>query len=192
MIYYLRGRVIAKSTKALVVESSGIGFLVQVSESVFEYADIGSEIELFVAAILRGDTFELYGFDNASEREMFDTLRSMDSVGPRLAFRIISKLGIKGILEAVSKKNPVALEQVEGIGKKTASKILLELVSKFELFKDSIVSGYNEERKVAMEALEKLGLKKEEITRLFSDLDFTKLKTAEEIVSEALKKLSKG
>lgn len=192
MIYYIRGKVIGKSSRGIVIESAGIGFLVQVSESVSRSAEIGSEIELFVAPIFRGDYFELFGFENASERDMFDTLRSMDSVGPRLAFRIISKLGLKGILEAVSKRNTIPLEQVEGIGKKTASKILLDLSSKFDQFENLIFSGDNEERKVALEALEKLGLKKEEINKLLYDLDFTKLKTAEEIIIEALKKLNKA
>lgn len=191
MLYYLKGKVRKKLSESLLVEANGLGFLIQVSRNVFSRVNEEDEVELYVATVLRGDFFELYGFSDVNERILFDFLKTIDSVGPKIAFRIISTLGKDGIVESITKKNPLLLEKVEGIGKKTASKILFELLSKVDI---SLLGGYKtgeEEIRLAEEALLKLGMRKEEIQKVFSELDFTSLTSAEEIVRESLRRIGR-
>jgi Holliday junction DNA helicase RuvA len=188
MFHYLKGRVIEKLDGQLLIEVGGIGFLINVSEDTVLGSASGEEIELYTSVVFRGDVFEIFGFTELQDRQLFEVLKTIDSVGPRLAFRIISRLGKKGIIEAVKKRNSAFLETVEGIGKKTASKILLELSSKLEkIVSIQAVPSGGANLEVVRMALEQLGLTKAEVSEVLSELDFSKNQTPEEIVQEALK-----
>jgi len=187
MISYIKGKVIRKTASGILIEQSGLGFFVALPQRVLERISEGTEMELFTAVIYRNDSFEIFGFENYEELDVFELLRRIDSVGPRLAFKLVGTLGIEGIFDAVQKKNSVALEKVPGIGKKTASKIMVELVSMLDGSNLAPLYVESEEIKSAREALLQLGVSREEISRVFAELDFTKFKTASEIVREALK-----
>lgn len=190
MISYIRGRIKAKNEKGLLIENQGLGYFVNVSSEVLQKALSGEEIELYLATALRNDFFEIYGFESFEDRMLFEDLRSIDSVGLKLAFRIVTELHRDGILNAIKNRNPAVFESVPGIGKKTASRILLELTGKFE--KEGLgVVGFSagDDVRVAEQALEKLGLTKEEIRQAISTLDLSALKTPEDIVKAVLRSI---
>ncbi len=190
MISYIRGRIKAKNEKGLLIENQGLGYFVNVSSEVLQKALSGEEIELYVVTALRNDFFEIYGFESFEDRMLFEHLRSIDSVGLKLAFRIVTELHRDGILNAIKNRNPTVFESVPGIGKKTASRILLELTGKFE--KEGLgVVGFSasDNVRVAEQALEKLGLTKEEIRQAISTLDLSALRTPEDIVKAVLRSI---
>lgn len=189
MFYFLEGKVLKKTASEVLVKSGDFGFLIRVSSRLLEKLNEGDHVFLYTAFVFRNDVFEVFGFEELFERDLFDLLKSIESVGPKLAFKIIATLGKEGIAEAVYKKNPVLLEKVEGIGKKSALKILLELVNKLDPKLLGSYEAENEEIKLARQALEQLGVRGEEIARVFSKLDFGKIKTADEIVKEALRRM---
>lgn len=192
MLYLIEGKVIKKTPSGAVIKAGNLGFMVQLPQQLLSEVKEGEEVSVYTAVIFRNDSFEIYGFKELFDRDLFDVLRAIDSVGSRLAFRIVSTLGREGVLEAVTKKNPVLLEKVEGIGKKTALKVLLELTNRLDARMLKSFEAGSEEIEVAKQALEKLGLRGDEIVRVFSEIDFGKLKTADEIIKEALKKIGKG
>lgn len=192
MLYLIEGKVIKKTPSGAVIKAGNLGFMVQLPQQLLSEVKEGEEVSVYTAVIFRNDSFEIYGFKELFDRDLFDVLRAIDSVGSRLAFRIVSTLGREGVLEAVTKKNSVLLEKVEGIGKKTALKVLLELTNRLDARMLKSFEAGSEEIEVAKQALEKLGLRGDEIVRVFSEIDFGKLKTADEIIKEALKKIGKG
>lgn len=188
MFYAIKGQIREKTDDCLLVEVKGLGFLIRVSEDLLVKSRIGEEVELYTSVILKGDVFEIYGFEDFQDRQLFDVLRTIDSVGPRLAFRIISKLGKRGILDAVNRRNSSVFESVEGIGRKTASKILLDLTGKLEKIAVAASSAVPSDNiQAARSALEQLGLTKAEISECLSEINFANAGTVEEIVQEALK-----
>lgn len=188
MFHYLKGRIIKKLDEKVLIDVNGLGFLINVSEDTATAVKVGEVIELYTSVVFRGDSFEMFGFKDLQDKQLFEELRTIDSVGPRLAFRIISRLGKKGVVEAVKKKNSAFLEKVEGIGRKTASKILLELSNKLEkIVSFEAVSAGGENLEIVRMALEQLGLTKAEISEVLSELDFAKNNAPEDIVQEALK-----
>lgn len=192
MISFIKGKIVRKTASGALIEHSGLGFFVLLSQRALERIGEGMEAEFFTAVIYRNEAFEIFGFENYEELEVFELLRRIDSVGPRLAFKLIGTLGVDGIFDAVQKKNSVALERVPGIGKKTASKILVELVSLLDASKLAPLHLKTDEVETAREALLQLGVSREEIARVFAELDFTEYKTASEIVREALKIIGAG
>jgi Holliday junction DNA helicase RuvA len=189
MISYLKGKVVRKTALGAIIERSGLGYLVLLPERTLAKIREDSEVEVFTAVIYRNDSFEIFGFEEYEELELFELLKRIDSVGPKLAFKIIGTLGIEGISQAIQKKNSVIFEKVPGIGRKTASKILLELVNKMEGFILTSRHAENDEVQVAKEALLQLGVSRDEITKIFAEIDFSGLKNASEIVREVLKLL---
>lgn len=114
----------------MVLDVSGVGYLVQVVPSMALNATLGSELFLRTAFIVREDAFTIFGFETAEELATFDLLRSVTGVGPKSALSIIHQLGVDLLAAAVSSEDDSAFKQVSGIGPKTAKLIVVSLAGK--------------------------------------------------------------
>ena len=136
----------------------------------------------------------LYGFFSKDELEMFLLLTSVSSIGPKNAITILSSLGVEEIKLAIANNDIDALIKAKGVGKKTASRIILELMDKVKLMpmsnKKSTISPLpkNEDLDVAKEALQNLGYAQNDIANVLNELKDMDL-SLEDLIKESLKRL---
>ena len=132
MIASLRGTIQSSSLNSLVLDVSGVGYLVQVIPSLALNAVKGREVFVHTAFVVREDGFTIYGFETLEELTAFDLLRSVTGVGPKSALSIIHQLGVAELSNAVFNEDDTAFKEVSGIGPKTAKLIVVTLAGKVQ------------------------------------------------------------
>ncbi len=137
MIASLRGRVAHRGTDEVVVEVGGVGLSVVVSPRTAAGLEVGQECVLTTQLVVREDSLTLYGFADASEREVFRTVQTVSGIGPRLALTMLATLSADQIRSAIATEDIAALTSVSGLGRKSAQRIIVDLKDKL----DGPVSG---------------------------------------------------
>lgn len=132
MIAHLKGTIIAKQPRALVVDVHGVGYLVHTSRTLLESKSSGENVSLFIHMHVREDDLSLYGFSTSQELDFFKLLLSVSGIGPRSALELMN-LPLIHLKQAIVKKDLAYLTHVPGIGRKTAERICVDLSSKIEL-----------------------------------------------------------
>lgn len=130
MISQIIGPVIDKEEKAVVIQAGGIGVKVFVSASWIPQLSLQEICTVFTHLIVRETELSLYGFKSKEERSFFILLLGVNGVGPKLALGILSSMSPENIKRAVFNEQPELFNNVSGVGKKTAQKILLQLQDK--------------------------------------------------------------
>lgn len=143
MIGYLRGRLARAEPDRLLIDVGGVGYDVHVPLSTFYEAQkavdeggdgIGdgedTEIELFVHTHVREDALLLFGFWSDLERQLFLKLIAISGIGPKLAQAILSGLPPEELISAITAGDLARLNRIQGVGKKTAERMVLELKDK--------------------------------------------------------------
>src|SRR3954468_1045601 len=132
MIGWLRGRVVAEEPSGVVLEVGGVGYELTIPVGTLGRApgDAQGEIELWVHTHVREDALELFGFASELERRVFRLLVSVPNVGPKTAVGVLGALPIADLSRAISARDLGRLGKVPGIGKKTAERLVVELVDK--------------------------------------------------------------
>lgn len=171
------------------VETGGVGLSIYVPEAVERTAQEGEVITLYLTMLFRNDSFELFGFASPEDRDFFNLLKTIPSIGPKTALKIISELGLSGIQEAVINKNPVAFQRISGVGKKTAQRILVELSEKMASLDGLEISSPLVDE--ARAALKQLGYSKEEVDDAIASCDLSQVNSTEELLRKALEYLGK-
>jgi Holliday junction DNA helicase RuvA len=138
MIERVIGQVLKRENDSLVILIGGIGLQVRATRSALEQAQVGSEIMLYTHLIVREDELSLYGFSSEDERALFEVLITVSGVGAKLALAILSTLSADQLRLAVRRAEPELLTRVQGIGKKTAEKIIFELKDKIGVAADAL------------------------------------------------------
>ncbi|MDD5749419.1 MAG: Holliday junction branch migration protein RuvA [Patescibacteria group bacterium] len=131
MIAYLKGKIIKKSQRSVIVFTGGLGYEVFLSLKELEKTNIDQESEYFIYSHVKEDAFDLYGFEKYKELDFFKKLISVSGVGPRSAINVLALADIEDLKRAISSGQSDLLQQVAGIGKKTAERIVVELKEKF-------------------------------------------------------------
>lgn len=131
MIGSIRGKIIYKNEKHIIVEASGIGYKISISPETFSIlGKQGEEIFLFTHLSVREDALDLYGFSERKELEFFELLKSVSGIGPKSALGILGIANIETLKKAISTNDTSYLTKISGIGRKTAEKIVIELRDK--------------------------------------------------------------
>lgn len=130
MISYLRGTIIDTGDRHVVIDVSGVGYKVYVTEDALHSLKMDSETSLLIHTVVREDAFDLYGFPSKKERGVFELLISISGIGPKSALNILSIVSSETLASAIQTGSTSHLVKVSGIGKKTAEKIVLELRDK--------------------------------------------------------------
>ena len=131
MIGSLRGKLTEKRPSQILLDVGGVGYLVQVPLSTFAVlTPLHSETTLLIYTHVREDQLALYGFATAREKHCFELLISASGVGPSLALKILSGMGMEDLVPAIRKGDLARLVLIPGVGKKTAERIVLELRDK--------------------------------------------------------------
>jgi holliday junction DNA helicase RuvA len=131
MIGRLTGVLAEKTPPQLLIDVSGVGYLVDVPMSSFyNLPNLGERVTLLTHFVVREDAQLLFGFLTADERATFRLLLKISGVGPRMALAILSGLSTAELTQAVSLQTSARLVKIPGVGKKTAERLLLELKDK--------------------------------------------------------------
>jgi Holliday junction DNA helicase RuvA len=136
VIASIRGIVSSISATTLVVDVSGLGYEVIVAPMLAASLHLGDEITLHTSFVVREDSQTLYGFDSAEGRSLFLELQSVTGIGPRVAHSLLAFYGADELRSIIGSGANKDLEKVPGIGKKVASRIILELKDRFITSKD--------------------------------------------------------
>ena len=129
-ISILKGVLQEHSPGRVVLYVGGVGFELQVPTNLLPQADVGDTLELYTHLVLRDESVSLYGFGSKEERGLFRTLIGVSGVGPRVALALLSATPADELSYAISSGNVSVLAQATGVGKKLASRIVLELKGK--------------------------------------------------------------
>jgi holliday junction DNA helicase RuvA len=157
VIARLTGRPAARDEQTLVVDVGGVGYLVSATRSALRKARKAEEVTLETYLHVREDTMQLYGFDEAEERELFEHLLSVSGVGPKVALAIVSGSTPAELRHAIAAGDTARFQAIPGIGKKTAQRVVLELKEKLDADGVDVPVATGKEEVLAREALVELG-----------------------------------
>ncbi len=194
MISYIIGQIRAINEDNFVIENNSMGYIIFSSLTTLANIEINNEYKIYTSMQVREDDISLFGFISKDELEMFLHLTSVSTIGPKTALGILSSLSVNEIKNAILNNDINKLTVAKGIGKKSASRIILELVDKVKkmnfvpIEKTEDVSVVNEDFDVAKEALLNLGYQKNDIDRVLLELKDNEL-SLEELIKESLKRL---
>lgn len=175
MIYSIKGSLEAQLDDAIVVQTNGIGYLIHCTTKTMQEYHISDDISLIIYYHVREDAHVLYGFNSTVERTFFEQLISVSGIGPKVAMGILSSMPMPDLVAAIANENAMLITQCPGIGKKTASRLIIELKDKVQTIGEikptvnaSDTQGIMQQDSddVAL-ALRQLGYQKDEIKRGF-------------------------
>lgn len=132
MIGYLKGRVISKYDRQLLIDVGGVGYELTCTDGSLAHASANVAMELFVHTHVREDQFKLFGFQSMREKELFIKLTSVSGIGPKTGIEMLA-VGEGTLLRAIATGDATLLTQVPGIGKKTAERVVMELQDKISI-----------------------------------------------------------
>ena len=131
MIAHLSGSILDVRLNQLVIDVGGIGYRVTVAPELAADSRVGQSISLHTSLVVREDSWTLFGFSNADAKNLFEQLQSVTGIGPKVASALLAVYQPEELRSAIAAQDNAALERVPGIGKKVASRIILELKDKF-------------------------------------------------------------
>ena len=206
MYYYVKGELTYSEQSTAVVECAGVGYKLTVSLITSDVLSRkrGEIVKLYTELSVREDGVELFGFLSEEERSVFNLLTGVSGVGPKAAMSLLSSFSPDKLIFAVGTEDVKSLARANGIGNKTAARIVLELKDKVsgDLFRESGRAAANPDGTLldmpkksgklteATEALTALGYDKSQILAALRGIDVEKL-SLEDIITAALHKFVK-
>jgi holliday junction DNA helicase RuvA len=187
MYYYLHGMITFHIEDKIVVECSGVGYDVLVSHT--DDFPIGETLFVYVCHIQNENESYFVGFKTMEEKKMFLSLTSVKGIGPKTALQALSATSVERLANAIDHSDSAFLMRLPGIGKKSASQLILDLKGKLMLF-DGSAKTLNKEMDVAKEGLKSLGFKESEINKALASINETNL-SAQDYMKVALQLLNK-
>jgi Holliday junction DNA helicase RuvA len=127
MITHVKGRLVEKTPTSVVIESNGIGYLINISLNTFSQI---KNLKLYTHLQIKEDSHTLYGFYTIKEREIFRLLISVNGIGSNIARTMLSSISPDQIIDAISRENVSLIQSVKGIGSKTAQRVIIDLRDK--------------------------------------------------------------
>ena len=203
MITFLAGKLAAALPTQAIIDVGGIGYEVLIPLSSYDrLPPIGQAVQVLTHLHVREDAHLLYGFMSAAERDLFRLLvNNVSGIGPKLALAVLSGMSVGNFKAAVVNGDVASLSKISGLGKKTAERIVLELKDKVGVAAAweaasaaHAPSPQEEQANEAVLALIALGYKQVDAHKTVRDLQDKQpeVKTAEELVKLALKRIAAG
>lgn len=202
MIEYIKGALTEVTPAQAVVETGGIGYLLNISLNTYTAIQEKKDVKLYVHEVLmtggRDDSMTLYGFATKQEREIYRMLITVSGVGSNTARMILSATSATELVNIISTGNEKALKSVKGIGLKTAQRIIVDLRDKMAsngMIQDITMRGTvaqaavnNEVRDEAVGALTMLGFSPAPSAKVVTEiLQQTPAMPVEQVIKQALK-----
>lgn len=195
MIAYLSGVLAAKLTDFIIIDVNGVGYKVYMAKTDIDIlGDINTKIKVYTYLKLREDDISIYGFNSNEELTMFELLISVGGIGAKSAITILSNITPSKFALAVITNDVNTLKKLQGIGPKTAQRIILELKDKIKT-EDAIENTEQQEENMEdekaeedlIQALQVLGYRRYEINQILPKIDE---ETLENKIKQALQYLA--
>lgn len=196
MIYSISGKLIYSDLNTAAIDVNGIAFKCYISNyTLSRLPSVNENVSLFTYLNVRDDAMELFGFIKKEELECFKLLLSVSGIGPKAAINILSQLTPDKLALAIASKDFRAIQAAQGIGKKSAERVVLELKDKIGTFgfEDETVieevgqASHSGSSKEAIEALVSLGYSQSDAAKIISKAD--KSLSTEDLIKYALKQM---
>ena len=196
MYAYIRGIVSDIAADRAVLEAAGVGYELFAGRKTLDKLILGEEAKLYTHLHLAEGVQALYGFYDPEEREMFRRLIGITRVGPKLAISVLSVMEPSDVISAVVTDNPAAFDAVQGMGRKMAQRVILELKEQVKDAPIPVKTGQaipgnvpENIRSEAVQALVALGYDGLTASRAVSAVE--EAKNVEELITKALRKLAR-
>lgn len=203
MISFLKGNIHKLKPTSLELDVKGVGYFINISLNAYEKFQGQDELFIYTHLSISENNQQLFGFYSEEEKELFTRLISVNGVGPRVALNVLSGKTVTEICSAIVNQDILLLKKINGIGSKTAERIVLELKDKIKfeestanlgntVIKEKSQSGNHENKNYseAVMALVSLGYKKvnteKVVKKLLYEDPFLKL---EDLIKMSLKHL---
>lgn len=203
MIYFIKGELLTTEPGALIVDTGSIAYKLYVSDNTISAfaSKIGSQVRVYTYLSVREDAMDLFGFHSLEEKNTFNMLITVSGVGPKAALAILSIMTPSSFAMAVNSGDTKAISKANGVGPKTAARVILELKDKLTKGLGDIhvsegvaqspkssadISKYSD----ALNALIVLGYSRTEALSALRGLDTASL-SLEDMITAALKNLIK-
>lgn len=152
MIAFLNGVVAGKTPQAVYLDVSGVGFAVSMSQtSLAKLPATGGEARILTYLQTSESGMALYGFLTEEEKALFERLIGVSGVGPKAALAALSTFSPQALVEAIAAQDVGLVQKIPGVGKKTASRIILELKGSFDEGFESLFAAAAQEEKSVVE-----------------------------------------
>jgi len=195
MLDYIKGEIVELTPASVVIETGGLGYIANISLNTYSALNGLKSCKLYIYESIREDAYQLFGFMEKRERDLFLHLISVSGVGANTARMVLSSIAVFELEGIIASGNANALKAVKGIGNKTAERIIIDLKDKIRVNKDfastvtsSGASG--EAAKEAVAALTMLGFNLIASQKVVAKIERENPAfTVEEIIKNALKAL---
>ncbi len=195
MFYYLNGEITIMEGNLAVVDCGGVGYACRATSYTLSKLRVGQKAKLFTYCNIREDAFDIYGFSTRDELRCFELLLGVTGVGPKAAIAILSSTSPERFMLAIMTQDEKALTAAQGVGKKIAQRIILELKDKLGAvtevdFSDgasaAVIPAAGSNLSLAQAALAELGYNQNEIGAALKGIKTEGMST-EEIVRQCLR-----
>ncbi len=195
MLYYVSGQVAILEPGLAVIDCGGVGYGCRITAYTAAQLKLNQNAKLFITESIREDAYDIYGFSSREEQRCYDLLTSVNGVGPKAALAILAA-GPQNFTLAVMTGDEKLLTAAQGVGKKTAQRIILELKDKiggasaeldFSAGPAAVPVQSSNAAALAHVALQELGYSAAEINAALKGVDASA--TTEEMVRYALRQM---
>jgi Holliday junction DNA helicase RuvA len=201
MIAAVRGTLDGKTLDSALIAVGGVTLRVYAPLSVLAQLQVGKEVALHTHFLVREDALSLYGFLTADDRDLFEQLLAVGGVGPRIGLALLSSMSAQAFREAVVNEDVTRITLAPGVGKKLASRLVLELRPRFEKLGimgtavgtavGTVGAAAGSQRAQVLEALTSLGYTPAEAASAVRSLPEDASGSVEDLIFRALRSLAK-
>ena len=191
MIGFLRGKLAGFTSDGCLLEVGGVGYRLSCSATTLRsLTSNGDDVRLWTYLHVREDALSLFGFSTEAEQTTFEALLSVSGVGPKVALQVCSALAPEALRRALVTDDVNLIASVQGIGKKTAQRIVIDLKERLALPDLEVAGESNDTLVKARSALENLGYSPVEIRQALAAVNGEASAPVEDLVKSALKVLA--
>ena len=152
MISWLKGEIIhtwkISSKKGIVLNVGGVGYEIQLLPTQICKKEGSNKIELWIHQIDREDGTSLYGFIEVNQRNLFREIISVNGIGPQIGMALLEDFGVAQLVNAIENKESNLLTKTQGIGKRIAERLIVELRNKLQRFVDNDVIHHDDKKDI--------------------------------------------
>jgi holliday junction DNA helicase RuvA len=194
LISYIKGIILQKKAPFLLIDVQDIGHELQAPMTTFYHLpEVGQPVALWTHLAVREDAWNLYGFNQEKDRDLFRILIKVNGIGAKVALSLLSGMEPAQLLQCIAQERVSDLTSIPGIGKKTAERLILETrtaLSQWDLAPSSTPTA-SSNKEDALSALAALGYKPADAKKALANIpdDIT---TTEKMIRHALQRIGKG
>lgn len=198
MFYHIEGIVTDIDINLAVIDCGGVGYAINTTANTLSQIHLKEKAKLYISECIKEDAFDLYGFATLSEKRCFEMLLTVSGIGPKAAQSILAANSPENLAVAIMNGDDKAISAAQGVGKKIAQRVILELKDKVSKEAGTVAnempavmsSADGGARSDAIAALMVLGYSAAEINSAIRGLDISGM-SAEQIIKLTLKKMVK-